>query len=243
MTAASLLLSMLAALQATPPAPLTVEAIRAMPAPTIAERLIGPQQGADVERSEVRWDGMLPGGAELRLFHRPVPFAGDMCSQRVHYLSLLLLDPTDATSLPRDRQSLRVTHIRDNETIAMAPSCRTAPRQSFAYINPLVGRMAAVQALRNLWAARAAAARRGRLPFRVACRDVAPDPGDRCRRGGRRTLATLPIERAWLISNNDDSQISIAVGEPGQVFWRVVITDFGSERARVSLTWMFPPPF
>ncbi|HWT13096.1 MAG TPA: hypothetical protein VN231_10120 [Allosphingosinicella sp.] len=242
MSAAILILSMLAAAFAQPTGPLTFEGVRTGPPRALAERLVGSGQAADVERSEVRWDRMLPGRAELRLFHRPVPLAGDMCSQRVHYISLVLLDPTNATSLPRDRQPLRAERIRDNETIALAPNCRTVPGQSFVYLNPGVERDLVIQGLRNLAAARAAAAARGRLPFRLSCRDEAADRRDACGAGARRTLADLPTEQAWLMNGNADG-VDITIGQPGELQWRVSIAGFGTDRARVSLTWFAPAPF
>ena len=242
MTEAALVLSMLAAVLAQPAEPLTFEGVRTGPPRAQAERLIGSEQAADVERAEVSWDRMLPGGAHLRFFHRPVPFAGDMCSQRTHYLLLLVDDPIAASSLPRDRQPLRVTHIHDAETIALAPDCRIVPGQSFVHLNPGVERTAVMQGLRNLAAARTAAVARGRLPFRLSCRDEAPDPRDACRGGARGTLAALPTERAWMM-NGDANRVEITIGEPGQLQWRVEIAGFGTDEARVSMTWFAPAPF
>jgi len=242
MSEAILALSMLAALLAQPSEPLTFENIRSGPPRALAEQLIGSEQAADIGRAEIGWDGMLPGGAGLRLFHRPVPFAGDMCSQRVHYVSLQVLDPANAASLPRDRRLLRVTHLRYNETIALAPACRSLPGQSFVDLHPGVQRDVVVQGLRNLSAARAAATARGRLPFRLSCRDETLGQRDACRAGARRTLAALPTERAWMMSGGA-GEVEITIGGPGQQQWRVEIAGFGTGRARVSMTWFTPAPF
>ena len=232
--------ALLAAALAQALVPVTFEAARAEQPRALAERLIGRDEAADVERSEIRWDRMLPGGAYLELFHRPIPFEDDMCARRVHTLLLMARPPAPGSSL--DRAPLTIEHVDDDVGLALAPGCRTVAGQSFVVANQGLERAAFVQGLRDLSAARAAAAEPSRLPFRLTCNDAVRDHRNACRAGARRTLAALPIERAWQMES-DSASVEIFVGGPGEQQWGVRISGFGTHEARVSLRWFEPPPF
>jgi hypothetical protein len=229
-------------------APLTYRAIRELPPAAVALRLLGPERGGDVVRIESRREPMLPATLEVMLFHRPVPLGSDYCSQSVHRLYLFTIRH-EGLQRVMDDDGLRVQNIEGGLSLARAPACRLSAGQRFASIGPTDAN-AAMRALDNLAAAQAGAATGGRLPIQLTCRDeVARDP-DRCRRGARALLANLPLNRVCSISREQEDPQAIeaaicltdSIWAPG-AYWSVRLRDFGTHRARLSLTWKDPAPF
>jgi hypothetical protein len=227
---------------------LTYRAIREMPAAAVAQRLIGPELGADVERVESRRDPMLPAALDVMLFHRPVPVGRDYCGQSVHELTLFTIRHEGAQTV-LDDDGLWVQHRDEWNSLARAPACGLSAGQRFASIGSADSNTA-MQALDDLAYAQVRAAGLGRLRIQLRCRDeVAYDP-DQCRRGARAILATLPLDRICSIDRDreDPQAIEAVICLDDSVWargfhWSVRIRDFGSDHPRLSLTWKDPAPF
>lgn len=246
--AAAFALSLAAAVAAESPTPLTYRQIREMSPVAVAQRLIGPERGADVERIASRREPMLPATLEVLLFHRPVPLGRDYCSQSVHRLYLFTVRH-EGTQTVLDDDGLQVQNSQEGASLARAPGCRLSVGQRFASMGS-GDADAAMRVLDNLAAAQASAAARGPLRIRLSCRDeVAYDP-NRCRQGARAVLANLPLDRACSIDRNDEdpqeTEAAICLDDSIWAFgsfWSVRMRDFGTDRARLSLTWKDPAPF
>lgn len=247
MIARRLLPAVLAALASTAgasaqtPAPLTYRQIRALPPSEVAASLLRPDQPTDIERIETQpnW-GMLPGALQVRFFHRPVPVGRDYCSQLRQAVVLFTTPPS--RDVPDDA-ALRVQSSDEYRALARAPGCRLNPGQEFAGLT--VDADVAMDALDRLAAAQTAAARHGRLPFRLSCRDeVSRDP-NKCRPGPRQVLAHLPLDHACgvdLADFDDPRTIEITLCSD-EALWTLRMRDFGTDHARMTMLWEDIPPF
>ena len=224
------------------PSPLTYRQIREMPPQTVALRLLGPGQSADIERIETRPSPMPPGTLEVRLFHRPVPLGRVYCRERVHRIGFSTVEPRHSGP-PADDEALQMGSADQDAPIARAPGCRLSEGQQFAYLN--VDADVAMRALDHLADAQRAAGGRGRLPFQLACRDEVTRDADRCRTGARNVLAHLPLQRACLVGLEDFEnprivEVTLCTDEAQ---WTLTMSDFGTSRSRLSMLWEGIPPF
>lgn len=223
------------------PAPLTYRQIRELTPGEVAARLLRPDQVADVERIETQpnW-GMLPGALQVRFFHRPVPIGRDYCRQLRQEIVLFTTPPS--REVPDDA-ALRVQDSSEYSTLARAPDCRIRLGQQFAGLN--VDTDVAMAALDRLAAAQTSAARRGRLPFRLSCRDeVGRDP-NMCRPSFRQVLAHLPLHHACSVDfedSDDPRTIEITLCSD-EAQWTLRMRDFGTYHARMTMLWEDIPPF
>jgi hypothetical protein len=170
------------------------------------------------------------------------------CSQSVHELYLFTVRH-EGTQRVLDDDGLRVQNSQEGQSLARASACRLSAGQRFASIGSSDTDVA-MQALDNLAAAQADAAARGRLRIRLSCRDEVEYDPNQCRQGARAVLANLPLNRVCSIGPDieDSRAIEAAVCLDDSVwargsYWSVRMRDFGTDRARLSLTWKDPAPF
>jgi len=217
---------------------LTFDSIRQLPTAELADRLLGSRRAEGIRRHELYEHRRTPGEGHVIFYRDTTAVDRDVCA---YSTTFAYLDPDGAPEPGTDpgRVPLFVISIADEELLAYAPGCRTVAGQGFAIVNPGVDRDGAIAALRNLAAARAAAAGSRSLPFALSCGDSGG--GGACARGDRAILAAIPSEQAWLITGEDGAgspdQPSIILGRRGESYWEVHIADFGTPRARVSLIW------
>jgi hypothetical protein len=221
---------------------LSYETASAMRAQELAHRLLPPERAARVERAEVQQDARSDALSHIKLFHRPGPLGDRFCGQAADFVSFDAPEGSLAAAAG-ERAPMQAGEPREVLLIALAPGCRMAAGQAFAYLNPGVEPAAGQRVLEDLAAAKDAAAGPGPLPFSLRCEDTLGQgkcPGD-----GRSALAALPLEQAWLVSGGDGDPPSprVTIGWRGSLYWDVAVRDFGTDKAEFSMVWKAPAPF
>ena len=211
------------------------------PVEQVAERILGRDLAVDVESFSLDPNFPFPGGALMsaRFFHRPQPKTAEICGREEDVVGFEPIAGLSDATLSRDSPS-RIDHFARLHEISLAPGCRLAPGQSFAYVGEHIGVEAAMRALTALGEARRAAANPGPLPFRYTCRDDLHR--DHCRGDGRAALATLPLERTFEIETDGADAVQFSI--PGEtVYWSVRLTGLGTHHAELELVAQAPPSF
>ena len=222
--------------------PLTYRAIRAMPPAVVGLRLLGPEGGDDIVRTEfidVSADARrLPSALQLFLYARPVPIGSNYCSQRRSHRLLTNAVSGELRSL-RHGEPLRVVSGWEETTLARAPGCRLAAGQRFASIREAD---IAMRALDDLAALQMAARAQGPMAsLQLTCRDEVEDDPDRCAAGTREVLARLPLDHACLVDRASDDQPNIDVYLcTGATEWLLHLLIAGSSPPRLSVVWKYP---
>ena len=207
----------------------------------VAERLLGRDLAVDVESYSLDPNFSYPNGALMsaRFFHRPRPATADICLRDEDVVGFQPIEGLSDATLRRDSPS-RVDHFARLKEISLAPDCRLAAGQTFAYVGEQVGLEAAMRALAALGAARRAAALPGPLPLRLICQDELRR--DHCRGAGRTALAALPLERAFDIEPDAGGAIRIDV-PGGTAHWTLRLVGLGTDELELTLVAGAPPPF
>ena len=102
----------------------------------------------------------------------------------------------------------------------------------------------AIELLRTLNAARAAAAAPGPLRFRLSCQDQQGDEVDMCGADPRAALASLSLTQAFDIRRSDDvaGAFTVVIGDPKGYdedvpFWEIDIIRPGTPETEVRMAW------
>jgi hypothetical protein len=223
-----------AAAQAAPGDTIDAAALDSGTPQLLAERVMGAALAADVEGMRVERDPLL-GTPAIRFFHRPAPAAADFCGRATHYVPLAAIAAPGAA--PDNRAGpFRIGQPVEGRQIAYSRLCETGGEPAFATLNPGVAPDAAMEAIRDLAGAIAAARRPRRLRFALVCRDDLNQGG--CQGDGRQVLGGLNIAQAWLIEEG-----RIVVGVPGRIFWEMQPAGFRTGRGTLTMVRKVPAPF
>ena len=236
------LAALLLAVEPAEPQIYSYDSIRQVPAPELAERLLGAELAADIVQIEVEPLGLVEQLGSVRLVHRPQPLEADGCTRRVDSVFFYPVASVDAQTPPRQVRTRPESRLRGLE-VALAPACRLDAGQRFAALSRGIGAHDGAATLRRLNMARRAAAASGDLPFRFSCEDTT---GQRaCGGDGRAALAGLPVEQTRLIvlPRAPVGALQAIVGEPGQLYWEVTMTGSETDLTDLVMTRRVPAPF
>jgi hypothetical protein len=211
------------------------------PARAVIERILGRDLAANIESYSLDPNSFDPNGALMsaRFFGRPRPATADICLRDVDIVGFEPIAGLSDATIRGDSPS-RVARFARASGIALAPGCRLAAGQGFAYVGEHIGLETAMRALAAVGAARRDAAMPGPLPLRFTCRDDLH--GDHCPGDGRGALAALPLEQTAIIEIDAGGGIRFDI--PGQrAYWAVRLVGLGTDQAALTLVAQAPPPF
>lgn len=221
----------------------------------LARRLLGAGAAERAERHSIGPMYIDPSPLEAIAFYfRPTPLAEDICGRSVAVVHFSAIDFGSKAGRQRDAP-VRVESIGRGVDIAYG-GCAPLPDRRFALVLEL-DTEAAMQVLRALAGARAAAAGTDPLPFGLSCSTA--DSSDRfaCPADMRPVLAALPLHRALTVERRPfphrpgrpcvrEEGDSVEVEDPERRppmsagIWEVRLKDMGTERAQIVMSWQNP---
>lgn len=114
----------------------------------------------------------------------------------------------------------------------------------FAYLNPGASAAEGKRVLRWMQWAQATARMSESLPFSLICTDETGQ--GKCAAGAAAVLASLPLENAFLVTQQSRSphewEVAVTETQPGQLLWDIRL-DASPEHPSIGLTWKIPAPF
>lgn len=244
---------------ATRPAPAetrplyTKAALSALSTAELAARFLPPEEAATVEKHWIEDAVYLARDRSwnIRFRSRPRAVGADICERAGS--SITFFPTRRRAGDERPEMPAWADKVYRYSDYALAPGCRDLPGLRFASVlgvgdNAIADREG-IAILRNLAAARAAAASPSSLPFRISCLNHSFEP-EACSGDPRRLLAGLPLHRAFSVERRPwpnncsrmprDEGDAIEIGEPDdRAVWDVRLRHFGTARAEVVLIRQF----